>query len=114
MPADGPLEADTHRMLRKCLLENFAIEVEQLKDAAFVELGSLVQKVLDRLYQEGAINVDRVIGAMLHPSAICTYRINYLIDDRSVPVLLATSLVPCDQARRAFRGRFLEERFPHD
>ena len=110
----GTPDMTKHPMLRKYLLENFAAEVEQLKDAVFVGLGPLVQKVLDRLCQEGAINADRVIGGMLHPSGNCTYRINYLIGDRSVPVPHATNPVPYDQGRRAFRDRFLEERSRHD
>ncbi|HLF96648.1 MAG TPA: hypothetical protein VI457_05850 [Methylococcaceae bacterium] len=49
----------------------------------------------------------RVIGGMLHPSGNCTYRINYLIGDRSAPVPHATNPVPYDQGRRAFRERFV-------
>ena len=89
------------------LLENFAAEVEELKDAVFVGLGPQVQKVLDRLIQERVLNPDRVIGGMLHPSGNCTYRINYLIGDRIAPVPHATNPVPYDQGRRAFRKRFV-------
>lgn len=98
----GAPDMTKHPVLRKYLLENFAAEVEQLKDAVFVGLGPLVQKVLDRLGQEGVINTDRVIGGMLHPFGNCTYRINYLIGFRSAPVPHATNLVPYDQGRRAF------------
>jgi hypothetical protein len=45
-----------HPLLRKYLLEHFAAEVEELKDAVFVGLGPQVHKVLDRLIQE---RVDR-------------------------------------------------------
>jgi hypothetical protein len=89
------------------LLENFAAEVEELKDTVFVGLGPQVQKVLDRLIQERVLNPDRVIGGMLHPSGNCTYRINYLIGDRIAPVPHATNPVPYDQGRRAFRERFV-------
>lgn len=71
----------------------------------FVGLGPQVQKVLDRLIQERVLNPDRVIGGMLHPSGNCTYRINYLIGDRSAPVPHATNPVPYNQGRRAFRER---------
>ena len=103
----GAPDMTRHAILRKYLLENFAAEVEQLKDAVFVGLGPLVQKVLDRLGQEGVISTDRVIGGMLHPSGNCTYRINYLIGDRSAPVPHATNPAPYDRGRRAFRARFL-------
>ena len=73
----------------------------------FVGLGPQVQSVLDRLIQERVLNPDRVIGGMLHPSGNCTYRINYLIADRSALVPYATSPVPYDQVRRAFRERFV-------
>ncbi|KDD94864.1 hypothetical protein [Bordetella bronchiseptica] len=96
-----------HPLLRKYLLEHFAAEVEELKDAVFVGLGPQVQSVLDRLIQERVLNPDRVIGGMLPPSGNCTYRINYLIGDRSALVPHATSPVPYDQVRRAFRERFV-------
>lgn len=54
-----------HPFLRKYLLEHFAAEVEELKDAVFVGLGPQVQSVLDRLIQERVLNPDRVIGGML-------------------------------------------------
>lgn len=69
-----------------------------------VGLGPQVQKVLDHLIQ---LNSEQVIGGMLHPSPNCTYRINYLIGDRSAPVPHATNPVPYDQGRRAFRERFV-------
>ncbi|WP_232020570.1 hypothetical protein [Methylocaldum marinum] len=101
----GSPDMTKHPLLRKYLLENFAAEVEELKDAVFVGLGP--QKVLDRLIQERILKPDRVIGGMLHPSGNCTYRINYLIGDRSAPVPHATNPGPYDQGRRAFRERFV-------
>ena len=103
----GSPDMTKHPLLRKYPLENFAAEVEELKDAVFVGLGPQVQKVLDRLTQERVLKPDRVIGGMLHPSGNCTYRINYLIGDRSAPVPHATNHVPYDQGRRAFRKRFV-------
>jgi len=94
-------------LLRKYLLEYFTSEVEELKDAVFVGLGPQVQKVLDYLIQEHALKADRVVAGMLHPSGNCTYRINYLIGDRSAPVPHATNPVPYDRGRRAFRERFV-------
>ncbi|MCY4655565.1 MAG: hypothetical protein OXC80_01980 [Gammaproteobacteria bacterium] len=66
------------------------VEAEELKDAVFVSLVPLVQKVLDRQIKERALNRDRVIGGMLHPSGNNTFRINYLISDRTAPVPYAT------------------------
>jgi hypothetical protein len=95
-----------HPLLQKYLRENFVAEVEELKDAVFVGLGPLVQKVLNRLIQEHTLKPERVIGGMLHPSPNCTYRINYLIGDRSGPVPHATNPVPYDRGRQAFRVQF--------
>ena len=103
----GTPDMTKHPLLRKYLLEYFAAEVEELKEAVFVGLGPQVQKVLDRLIHERVLSPERVIGGMLHPSGNCTYRINYLIGDRNAPVPHATNPVPYDQGRRAFRERFI-------
>lgn len=98
-----------HPLLRKYLLENFAAEVEELKDAVFVGLGPQDQKVLDRLIQDRVLHSEQVIGGMLHPSANCTYRINYLIGDRRAPVPHATNLMPYDLGRQLFRKRVIRD-----
>lgn len=103
----GNPDMTKHSLLRKYLLEYFVEEVEELQESVFVGLGPCVQKVLNSLIQEGALNPERVIGGMLHPSGNCTYRINYLISDRSAPVPHATNPVPYDEGRQAFRERFL-------
>lgn len=97
-----------HPLLRKYLLENFAAEVEELKQAVFFGLGPKVQKVLGHLIQERILNPEQVIGGMLHPSPNCTYRVTYLIGDRSAPVPHATNPVPYDRGRQAFRERFID------
>ena len=105
----APLQINGLRapLLRKYLLENFAAEVEELRDAVFVGLGPQVQKVLDRLIQERVLKPDWVVGGMLHPSGNCTYRIKYLIGDRGAPVPHATNPEPYDRGRRSFQERFL-------
>lgn len=103
----GSSDMTRHPLLRQYLFENFVAEVEELKDAVFVGLGPKVQKVLDRLIQERVLNPDRVIGGMLHPSGNCTYRIKYLIGNRTSSVPHATNPEPYDQGRREFRRRFL-------
>ncbi len=103
----GTPDMTKHPLLRKYLLENFVAEVEKLEDAVFLGLGPMVQKVLDRLIKERVLKTDRVVGGMLHPSGNCTYRINYLIGDRSAPVPHATDPMPYDRGRQAFRERFL-------
>jgi hypothetical protein len=94
-------------LLKKYLFEHFVTEVEELKEAVFFGLGPQVQKVLDHLVQQKVLPRDRVIGGMLHPSGNCTYRINYLIGDRAMPVPHATNPVPYDNGRKIFQKAFL-------
>lgn len=96
-----------HPLLRQYLFDHFVAEVEEIKDAVFVGLGPLVQKVLNHLVKEGVLSKDRVIGGMLHPSGNCTYRINYLIGERKKPVPHATNPLPYDQGRRLFQEQYL-------
>jgi hypothetical protein len=90
-------------MLRRYLLEGFASEAVSLKDAIFLGLGPIVQKVLDGLVREGAVPAERVVGGMLHPSGNCTYRIKYLVGDRNGAVPHATNPAPYDAGRARFR-----------
>lgn len=103
----GVPDMTKHPLLRRYLLENFVEEVRQLDNAVFVGLGPLVQKVLDRLVRERALQPDRVIGGMLHPSGNCTYRINYLVGNRMAAVPYATNPAPYDLGRQGFRQQYL-------
>lgn len=96
-----------HPLLKNNLLKHFVSEVEQIKEAIFFGLGPQVQKVLDHLVEQKILPADRVIGGMLHPSGNCTYRINYLIGDRAMPVPHATNPVPYDKGRNTFQKAFL-------
>ncbi len=96
-----------HPLLRQFLFDHFVAEVDVLKDAVFVGLGPMVQKVLDHLVKEGVVGKERVIGGMLHPSGNCTYRINYLIGDREKPIPHATNPVSYDHGRRLFQEQYL-------
>lgn len=96
-----------HSLLRKFLLNHFVSEVQEMKNALFLALGPQVQKVLDQLCAEGAIDGDRLIRGLLHPSPNCTYRIDYLIGDRTKNVPVKTNPAPYDQGRKSFKERFL-------
>ena len=103
----GTPDMTKHHVLREYLLKYFVDEVEQMKDALFFSLGSLVQKVLDKLVVEGAISSDRLIGGLLHPSGNNTYRVNYLTGDRTSVVPHATNPRPYDLGRKLFHEKFL-------
>lgn len=96
-----------HPLLRTYLLEHFVAEVDEIRDAVFVGLGPQVQKTLNQLVEQGVLKAERVIGGMLHPSGNCTYRINWLIGERSNPVPHATDPAPYDSGRRAFQQVYL-------
>lgn len=96
-----------NKLLRKYLLDHFAKEVEEMKDALFLSLGSKVQKVLDVLAQEGMVDERRLVRGLLHPSGNNTYRIDYLVGDRKGAVPHRTNPVSYDQGRADFRKRYL-------
>ena len=92
-----------HPLLRKMLMDYFVAETHNMSKAIFVSLGPTVQKVFDVLIDEGVLDGNQVIGGMLHPSGNCTYRINYLVGNRSEPTPHATNPQPYDAGRRLFR-----------
>ncbi|MDR2092240.1 MAG: hypothetical protein LBP58_02835 [Azoarcus sp.] len=99
-----------HPLLRKYLLEYFVTEVEELPDALFIGVGPQVQRVLEHLVRYQILKPDRVLGGLVHPADNCTYRINYLVGDRSGPIPSRTYPAPYDEGREAFRKRFLKTR----
>lgn len=96
-----------HPLLRQILFDHFVAEVGEMKNAVFVGLGPMVQKVLNHLVKEGVVDKERVIGGMLHPSGNCTYRINYLIGERGKPIPHATNPQPYDEGRSLFQEQYL-------
>lgn len=96
-----------HPLLRKFLLNHFVREVQEMENALFLALGPQVQRVLDQLCAEGVIDGNRLIRGLLHPSPNCTYRIDYLIGDRTKGVPVKTNPAPYDQGRKFFQERFL-------
>lgn len=97
----------SQRTLDRFLRENFVQEVNQLKDAVFLSLGPAVARVLNALIDRGVLEPHRVISGMLHPSPNCTYRINYLVGDRTSPIPHATNPQPYDHGRQWFQARHL-------
>jgi hypothetical protein len=103
----GAPDMTKHPLLKKHLLTHFAAEVAELKDAIFLGLGPAVQSVLDRLVVNGALNQDRIVGGLLHPSGNNTYRVGYVVGERGIPTPHATDPRAYDEGRRIFRDRFL-------
>lgn len=93
-------------VLRRQLITYFVKEVQHLSNAIFLPLGPAVQKTISALVTEGVLDGSRVLNGLLHPSGNCTYRINYLVGNRSGPVPHATNPAPYDQGRLAFADRF--------
>jgi hypothetical protein len=101
-PYAGTPDMTRNPMLRRYLKDYFVRELAALPDALFVSLGPTVQRALQWLVDQGYVPADRVALGMLHPSGNCTYRINYLIGDRSKPIPHATNVTSYDQGRHAF------------
>lgn len=103
----GSPDMTKHPLLRHYLHTYFAEEVRQLKDALFISLGPAVQRVLEGLVGAGILDGQRIVTGMLHPSGNCTYRINYLLSDRTSKVPHATNVKAYDLGRSAFQRSFL-------
>jgi hypothetical protein len=103
----GNPDMTRHPLLRRYLQEHFVKEAEQLPKAVFVPLGPKVTQVMASLVRDGLLDDRQVAAGMLHPSGNCTYRINYLLGDRSGEIPHATNPTPYDNGRRSFRERHL-------
>jgi len=106
-PYAGTPDMLRHPLLRRYLDECFVQEVLQLPNAVFVSLGSVVQRVLEALINEGVIPQNRVITGMQHPSGQSTYRINYLVGTRNEETPHATNPASYDDGRARFRKTYL-------
>lgn len=95
-------------LLRKYLLDYFVEELREMKNALFLSLGPAVQRIMQRLVNEGVLDGRQIVNGLLHPSGNCTYRIKYLTGDRKGMVPHATNPVPYDQGRKAFEEQFLK------
>lgn len=98
-----------HPLLKMHLLEYFAAEVAELKDAVFFGLGPAVQSVLERLAADGLADRARIIGGMLHPSGQNAYWIKYLAGSRDGPEPHRTNVEAYDKGREVFRARLLPQ-----
>lgn len=106
-PYAGTPDMLRHPLLRAHLMQHFVREVEALQDALFVALGPTVQRVLQALVVEGRLPPQRLALGMLHPSANCTYRIDYLTGRREGPLPHATRADAYDRGRERFRALHL-------
>lgn len=94
-------------LLRRHLLEHFAMEVQALRDAVFIGLGPKVWKVLEGLASEGLVDRSRIVNGVLHASPENTYRITYLTGPRTEPLPWKTNATAYDEGRTSFGHRFL-------
>ena len=92
-------------LLRRYLLEYFAREARQLNDAIFIGMGPKVWEVLDWLVAEDVIAREKVCNGMMHPSGNNTYRLNWMLGDRSTSAPSKTNPSHYDAGRKAFRGQ---------
>lgn len=93
--------------LKRYLFDYFVKDVNKLEGAVIFPLGTAVTKVIDSLVKEGAIDKQKVMTGMCHPSGQNTYRINYFTGDRNGAIPHATNPKPYDQGREYFKSLFL-------
>lgn len=98
----------THPYLRKCLLEYFGKDIEQIRNAVFVPLGDKVAEVLHFLAQRGLLDSDKVLDGLPHPSGANAERIAYFLGAKPKELLSSkTNAGKIDSARERLQARVL-------
>jgi hypothetical protein len=88
--------------LQQQLLEWFAPEAEQLRDAIFVPMGATVSEALDWLAARGIIDASRILHGLPHPSGANAERVAYFLGRKEKATLSAnTNGGQIDAARAA-------------
>jgi hypothetical protein len=67
------------RLLQEQIEQWFAREVDLLRDAVFIPLGSIPQQVMAMMVDSGRINAGRVMQSLPHPSGANAERIAYFL-----------------------------------
>jgi hypothetical protein len=103
---NGTPSMTKHPLLRRLLLDRFAKEASQLKEAVFVPLGPRVSEAMEWLQTEGAIDGTKVLHGMPHPSPANSERIHYMLGQKPRSALSAkTDPDRLDGARAALEGK---------
>jgi hypothetical protein len=76
---NGSPDALKSRLLRRYVLDYFAKEAMQLRDATFIPLGETVSRVVEWLAAEGVIEGGRLLSGFPHPSEANNERISHLL-----------------------------------
>ena len=76
---NGSPKMEKHPMLLQQLLGGWAVQAARMPDVVWVPLGGKVSESARILVQRGALDPDRVLDGLEHPSGANNERINYLI-----------------------------------
>lgn len=99
---NGSPNMTRHPLLRKHLAENFAKEIQMLKNAVLVPLGPKVSEAMEFLAKEGIINSSRILEGMPHPSGANAERIAYFLGKKEKSHLsVKTDAIKLDEAKSA-------------
>ena len=97
-----------NRFLQEQMCSHFANEARQLKNAVFVPLGPKVSEGLDWLAGRGAIDRDRVLHGLPHPSGANAERIAYFLGRKDGGLLsVKTNAAKLDALRADLTSRVL-------
>lgn len=99
---NGSPNMTRHHLLRKHLAENFAKEIQMLKNAVLVPLGPKVSEAMEFLAKEGIIDSSRILEGMPHPSGANAERIAYFLGKKEKSHLsVKTDAIKLDEAKSA-------------
>jgi hypothetical protein len=96
---NGSPDALKSRLLQRSVLDYFAKEAMQLRDATFIPLGEEVSRVVEWLAAEGVSEAGRLPSGFPHPSGANNERISYLLGKKPKAKLSKkTDAVKIDEA----------------
>lgn len=97
---NGTPDPTKHPILRELVKQHFGKMCAQLPEAVFVPLGPVPLKVLAWLATQGAVNPNRVLDGLPHPSGANAERIKYFLGQKPRSELSAkTDPVKLDAAK---------------
>jgi hypothetical protein len=96
----------TTPLLQSQLLDYFAAEAAQLRDAVYVPLGPRVGQALSWLARRGVLDEERILHGIPHPSGANAERIAYFLGRKEKSALSSrTNGDQIDADRRALRAK---------
>jgi hypothetical protein len=95
-----------HPLLRDQLLKHFTAEARALPDALFVPLGAKVAEALEFVARNGALDRERILDGLQHPSPANRERVAYLLGRKlRAELSVKTNADIVDRARNLLQAK---------